>query len=93
LNYWSNSVKFIFQFLLTNSCAVLLTGELCQLWHVLAIMTQKILVDLTDKHKQLIGSTAVVFFLSAVTAFSKQCFIRNKKQICYKEQKNTTYSS
>ena len=50
-------------------------------------MTQKILVELTDKHKQLIGSTAVVFFLSAVTAFSSVSLeIKNKFAIKNKKK-------
>ena len=43
------------------------------------IMIQKILAELTDKHKQLIGSTALVFFQLAVTAFSSVSLeIKNK---------------
>ena len=50
-------------------------------------MTQKILVELTDMHKQLIGSTAVVFFFVIYDSF-QQCSIKKKKtkQIIDKEQ-------
>ena len=41
-------------------------------------MTQKILVELTDMHKQLIGSTAVVFFFVIYDSF-QQCSIKKKK--------------